>query len=88
MSNMYYKGLLSVIILGGYFLIFIAHYIIEFGFTNLTKYFGVYLSSMAVCSIFIVLLGVLFPFCLFIRKDMEGCTSIDNTIRWECSSEL
>lgn len=42
---------------------------------------------MTVCSIFIVLLGVLFPFCLVVRKDMEEGTSIDNTTRRDSSIE-
>jgi hypothetical protein len=65
---------------GWYFLVFIAHCIIEFGFTNLTKHFGVYLSSVTICM---VLLGLLHPFCLVVREDTEGGTSIDNTIRRE-----
>jgi hypothetical protein len=73
--------------MGGYFLIFIVHCVIEFGFTNLTKHFGIYLSSVAVCSIFIILFRMLFPFCLVVSQDMEGSTSIDNIVRRDSSIE-
>jgi hypothetical protein len=47
-----------------YLLIFVFHPVIEFRMTYLTKHFGVYLSGMPICSVFVVFLFRAFPLCL------------------------
>ena len=67
---------------GGYLLVFVVHKFVEFRMTDLTKHFGIYLSCMAICHVFVVFLCVLFAFCLVIRKVVSGMiTSTDNITR-------
>ena len=70
---------------GRYLLIFVVHHVVEFGMTDLTEHFGVDLSGVTICCVFIVFLCVLFPFCLDLLGWWERCfTSTDNITRRDC----
>ena len=86
MSNMNYEGLLSVLSTdkGGYLLIWIVQQVVVFFMTHLTEHFSEYLSGMAICCVFVVLLGMLLPLRLglfeWFRNDV---TSTDNITRFD-----
>jgi hypothetical protein len=58
--------------------------VIQLSSTDLALHFGVNLSSVSFCCIFISLLAVLYSFCLVISKYVEEDPSIDKTMDWDC----
>lgn len=46
---------------GRYLLIFIVQHVVIIFMTHLTEHFSEYLSGIVICSVFVLLLSVLFP---------------------------